>query len=164
MMKKAKTLLTALTATAMLATCAVSFAAWDQLTATSSGTVTFDKPITVTATQLGTLTPQQTSLETLPEASGTVTFSVEKPADKAVQLELAPVVKNGETDVSGQFDVAFSQTGADNGLTGAVDATVEASNQYTVTVKPKDTTEAKALTGTALTVEVTATLSEKSGS
>ena len=58
-MKKAKTLLTALTAAAMLATRAVSFAAWDQLSATSSGTVTFDKPITVATTDMGAMTPSR---------------------------------------------------------------------------------------------------------
>ncbi|MGI6200651.1 MAG: hypothetical protein ACOYJA_07785 [Christensenellales bacterium] len=160
-MKKAKTLLTALTAAAMLATCAVSFAAWDQLSATSSGTVTFDKPITVATTDMGAMTPQQTALGDLPVATGTVTFTVEKPADKEVELNLAPVVKNGETDVTDKFDVAISQDGADNGLTGNTDAKVDASNVYKVTVTPKDSAEAKALADTPLTVDVTATLAAK---
>ena len=58
------------------------------------------------------------------------------------------MVKNGETDVTDKFDVAISQEGADNGLTGNTDAKVDASNVYKVTVTPKDSAEAKALADT----------------
>ena len=49
---KKSTLLSLLTAGAVIATSAGTFAAWDTTTATSTGTLTIDKPVTVTVSAL----------------------------------------------------------------------------------------------------------------
>ena len=49
---KKSTLLSLLTAGAVIATSAGTFAAWDQTTATVTGELTIDKPVTVTVSAL----------------------------------------------------------------------------------------------------------------
>ena len=157
-----KQMLGLLTAGAIVVTTAGSFAMWDTLTATSTGTVTLDKPITVTATA-GTYTSGVRTLDerntyTAPD----VTFNVTNTeALSTSTLTLAPVVKIGETDVSGDFVVVIKDSDG-TALNQNKDTSVEATNKYTVELTPIETPSQDvmdaAANSTAVTVEITGTL------
>lgn len=154
---KKSTLLSLLTAGAVIATSAGTFAAWDTTEATSSGELSFDSPVTIATTS--TPTYAQTETRTYgekPVATGTVDFNVSGSGGKA-NLKLNAVVKDKTTDavVSG-VDVTFKKGSTD--LTTGVDKNVtDAANSYTVTITPTSDDATEALTK-ALKVEVTGTL------
>lgn len=157
---KKSTLLSLLTAGAVIATSAGTFAAWDQTTATSTGELSFDKPVTIATTS--TPTYAQTGTRTYgekPVATGNVEFNVSGTGNKA-KLTLTAVVKDKTTDevVSG-VDVTFKKGSTD--LENGIDDTVaDASNTYTVTLTPSSDNASEALTN-SLKVEVTGTLENK---
>ena len=150
-------------ASAIVVTVAGSYAAWDQLTATSSSTVTFDRVTVATGEVDATLAAaERTALNVLPSYSGTVNFTIDGiPDGKHGTLNLAPTVKNGNTALStDDYDLKITQ-----GETEVPDNTdtvtsTDSTKVYTVTVTPKETDIAKALAdnSTELTVEITATL------
>lgn len=156
-MRKAKLLLTLAMAAAVVSTAAVSFAQWDTLSAQTSKTVTLANPITVTASQ--TDYTETRELDKVPTYTSTVTIgaaNVSLPADKQATLTLVPTVTSDGTNVSDQVDVVIAQ--GNTTLANGVDSTVEASNEYTVTVTPHNDAAAT-LGGKPIVVEVTATLS-----
>lgn len=158
-----KGLLSLLTVAAVVVTTVGSFAVWDTLTATSNGTLTLAKPIEVTTADMGALTETR-AYEQAPEYAQNVTFEVaDVPADDTVQLALDCAVKkaDGTTDVTDKFDIEIKEKDGTALSTGDIDTTVTASNEYTVTITPKDTDDAKALAdGTGLKVAVTGKLTE----
>lgn len=155
-----KSMLGLLTASAIVATTVGSFAVWDTLETTSTGSLTVRKPVVVSTQAMANFT----SLEEggMPVYSTPVTFNVaDLPASEtASTLTLTPEIKNGDTDVTDKFNVTIVGTG-DDALTDNVDSKVGAANNYTVKVTPNDTAEAKALADTALTVNIKATLDAK---
>lgn len=162
-MRKAKLLLTLAMAAAVVSTAAVSFAQWDTLSATATGTVTLDSPVTVTATTATGVTYDAASRElgVAPAYEGKVTFATDTasfPAGKTPQLDLSTKVMNGEADVTNDFTVAYAKKD-DQTFTGSTDKSVDASNEYTVTLTPNgDAAPDYADGSTALTVTVTAEL------
>lgn len=157
-MKMPKFLITGVAALAVVSTAASSFAQWDTLTATATGTVTIDKPITVTAETLSLTGNNATrDLDVAPEYTSTVTIKTEGAPD-GTKLTLVPEVKTADgTGVTDKFTVELSGTG-DNALTSNVDSKVDAENTYSVKVTPKDNAVADG--ATVYTVNVTATLSK----
>lgn len=154
---KKSTLLSLLTAGAVIATSAGTFAAWDTTVATSTGTLSFDSPVTIATTS--TPTYAQTGTRTYgekPVATGTVDFNVAGTGGKA-KLKLNAVVKDKTTDavVSG-VNVTFKKGSTD--LTTGIDENVtDAANVYTVTITPTSDDATEDLTK-PLKVEVTGTL------
>lgn len=154
-----KSMLGFMTASAIVVTTVGSFAVWDTLTETSSGTLTVANPIVVTAADMGQMTETRT-WEKVPEYEGSVTFEVAGLNDTTnTMLTLDPVLKNGEVAVdTNKYDITITQTEAENGLGGMIDSKVEQSNEYKVVVTPK--AEAIDLAGKELTLEVTGTLAQ----
>ena len=155
-----KSMLSFLTVSAIVATTVGSFAVWDPLETTSTGTLSVASPIVVSTAEMAPLTETRTWDE-VPTYTGNVEFTVEglaKPED--AQLTLTTALKEGDTIIdSSKYDVEITQTDADSGLTGGVDSNVGASNEYQVVVKPK--ADATDLGGKTLKLEVTGTLAKK---
>lgn len=162
MKKKLISIVTVCTVTAAIAG---SYAAWDTMSDTASGSVTIRNPITVNVGELAAFT--ETEVDGTPNyTSNTSVTLAEVPAAKQgnVELKLEPKVMNGSTDVSSKVDVTLTQEGDTLTASGAaqLDSQLDftSANTYKVTVKPKD--GATDIAGEALTVSVTATLQEKS--
>lgn len=163
-----KSMLGLLTASAIVVTTVGSFAAWDALTTTSTSNLTVRKP-TVVSTAAISFT-EADNAEKMPVSTGTVTFSVKGLPENSDSTKLTisdPVVKQGNNDVTTNFDVTITGQGDDTltpvaGSATSEDTTVGASNTYTVTVTPKDEEAAKTLveTNNQFTVEVGATLTK----
>lgn len=155
-----KSMLGFMTASAIVVTTVGSFAVWDKLSDTATGTVTFAKPVAVTATPIAMFNEERMIDGTVPTYSADVTFNVaDIPEGKKGELTLSGVLKNGVTDVSSDdYSIEFTQE--DNSVTESVDTTVDNNkdNVYNVKITPKDTDGAKDLAGKALSVEVTGTL------
>ncbi len=135
---KKSTLLSLLTAGAVIATSAGTFAAWDTTEATAEmGTVEF-KQVNVSAAVSATLTTTRNGIQNdLPEATGTFTVSTTNIDELGnTKLTFTPVVKEGDTTIDpSNYSVQIKDNGTD--VTSG-DSAVEASNTYTVTVKPTD--------------------------
>lgn len=172
-MRKAKLLLTLAMAAAVVSTAAVSFAQWDTLSATATGTVTLTKPIVVTASKDETYSVASKDANTgVSTYSGEVTIAAaDVPASQkdTTQLELTPKVSDGSTDVTSNFTVTVEKDGATAGTVTATGNTTTdaapdltgANNTYTVKLVPNDDDATKALAGRALNVEVEAKLTTK---
>lgn len=161
MKKKLISIVTVCTVTAAIAG---SYAAWDTMSDTASGSVNIRKPITVDVGNLAAFT--ETEVDGTPNyTSSTAVTLTDVPDAKHnnVQLKLEPKVMDGATDVSEKVDVVLSQDGDTLAASGnaLIDSTLDftAANTYKVTVKPKD--GATDIAEKALTVSVTATLEEK---
>lgn len=135
---KKSTLLSLLTAGAVIATSAGTFAAWDQTEAKAEmGSVEF-KQVNVSAAVSATLATTRNGIQNdLPEATGTFTISATNINELSnTKLTFTPVVKDGETTIDpSNYSVEIMDSGTD--VTSG-DTTVEASNTYTVTVKPTE--------------------------
>lgn len=158
---KKSTLLSLATAGAIVATSVGTFAAWDTTDATSTGTVNFGTPVTVTAGTAPTYETANRSLNVAPTSKGTVSFKVKDEKGLASTLKLSATVPDAQKDL---VDVTFEKDGvAGTAITEDTavikDGTTE--NKYTVIVKPKsginDTDLAK-LNNTDISVDVKATL------
>ena len=161
-----KGLLSLLTVAAVVVTTVGSFAVWDVLDATSTGTLTMtDKAVIVSTTSAPTYEETAGELGVAPVYQADVVFNVENvPDPNNVQLALDCSIKNGENSVKDHFTVAVTEADGASGLSGLTDADVtEGANSYHITITPDDTDDARALAeaGTALTVDVKGTLSEK---
>lgn len=158
---KNQTILSLLTAGAIVATSAASFAAWDKTTETASGKLNVANPVDIVSSPIADFAAGTRALDAAPEYTSTVKFNV-KTSSLVDTLTLNTEIKKADsTVVTDNFTVTYEQTGADNGLTGAVDKTiVDGDNEYTVKITPNDTEAAKALAGADLTVNVTGTLSK----
>lgn len=162
-----KQLLGILTAAAIVVTTVGSFAVWDTLSANTSGTLTLEKPVTVsaeggTAYSAGTRT---LGVENTYEASD-VTFKVENNVANT-QLKLDPKVTIGSgesaTDVTDQFTIAIKK--GDAAVADNTDPNPDATNTYSVSLTPVDNAKAEVINaandGTVLNVQITGTLSVK---
>lgn len=157
---KKSTLLSLLTAGAVIATSAGTFAAWDQTTVTSTGDLKIDKPVTVTATNLK-LNRENGLSENAPTYKGTVTVS-------AKDLPSSVTSANYEITYVAKAYLADDDTKATvNGVTATAiekEPVTELGQDHTVEVTVNTTEDAKTIADgtTALKVDVTATLQEKS--
>lgn len=170
-MRKAKFLLTLAAAAAVMSTAAMSFAQWDTLKATATGTVTLAKPIVVTASANTSYTSNsKDNASGAPIYTGDITVAAADVPDASktgVEMKLTPKVsKSDGTDVTTNFVVSVEKGGAD--LTADAGTATDTAptldgtdNTYTVTLVPNDTDEAKALAGEELNVKVEAELATK---
>lgn len=164
---KKTTLLSLLTAGAIVATGAGTYAAWDKLEDTSeAATVTFRSPVTV---DVATFTLSQTdNLGGMPSASGEVTINVQDKESKTGKLTIIPTVTGGTGATNDDFDITLTDTTAEhstvqpegNSSTGFIDSDIIAANTYTVTITPKAGSESKAQ-GSPVSVTLRAQLSSK---
>lgn len=163
-----KKMLGLLTAGAIVVTTAGSFAVWDQLEATSTGTVTLDKPVTVTAAGGTQYTSTGHTLGVVSNYAATdVTFNIANVTEyKNVELQLTPEVKAGGTDVTEKFNIVVKEdvSGTPTEVKDAKDTTLSSSNAYTITLTPKNGDDTDLIGyangNTPLDVTVTGTLSE----
>lgn len=160
MKTKKSTLLSLATAAAIVATTFGTYAMWDTTTDSASANLTLRKPVVVKAQSLADFSTTD-EYGTTPSYTSDVTFNVDNVDQvKNAKITLDTVVKQGQTDVTENFDIIYTEVGG-TGLADNVDSAVTDSNKYTVKVTPKDTTDAKALaTDNALTVEVSGALSK----
>ena len=155
---KKSTLLSLLTAAAVIVTTAGTYAVWDTLTASTTESITFRNPVTVQVNPEYTLTETAASLGVDPSASGDVTFTVSDANSLAKQLKIVPSVSGGTASTS---DFDFTITDKNNLSTalsgdassGFVDTTLD-STIYTVTVTPKNNSVARQ----EVSITLTATL------
>lgn len=160
---KKSTLLSLLTAGAVIATSAGTFAAWDTTTATSTGTLTIDKPVTVTVSDF-TLTRDGglSTGENLPTYKGEVKV-------KAEDLPASVTADKYEITYNANAYLATDDTNKApvEGITVTPNETtsVGLNQEHTVEVTVAVTNEAAAKTlaenSTQLKVDVTATLEAK---
>lgn len=158
-MKKYK-LLSLLTAIAIVITTTCTYAAWDSLSAETDGSVTFRNPVTVTVNQNYTLEQESAELDKTPTASGTVSFAVSNKDSLADTLTIVPTVSGGSATVDNfEFEIVdkddSSKKLTGDASNGFVDKSLNSTN-YTVKVTPKTTD----ISGQAITVKLTATLSK----
>ena len=130
-----------------------TFAAWDQLSDTQTGTVTFKKPVVVTVDKLTFENDSRALGDTLPTATAPVTIKVaELPegAEEKYELQITPAVTGTNA----------SQVEVDQASTVALDELVD--DSYTTNVKVTAKDDALDGAGTEVySVEVEAKLVEK---
>lgn len=170
---KKSTLLSLLTAGAVIATSAGTFATWDTLEANAAaGSITFDRiNVTATATQQLALVNDGQTFHTTAAQSANAKINVDLssvPADittndKAV-LTFTPVVKDSSNQIidSAKYTLTIKDTDGTTTLNNNKDTSLSSSatNSYEVVVTPTDT----ALAGQALTLSVDVALSEATAS
>lgn len=95
---KKSSLLSLLTATAIVATSAGTYAAWDKLDATSTGSITVaKKSVEVTAENMAAFTETNTLGATSVNYAGVAKFNVEDKESKIIGLVAEVEVKDGTT-------------------------------------------------------------------
>lgn len=144
---KKSSLLSLLTAAAIVTTSAGTFAAWDNLTATSTGTLSVpNDSVEVTKVDMGTIAVKTNALEGSEVVfAGEASFTVTDAGDKIGSLNVVPEVKDGDTVINDAGKVEVTAT--------PQAAYAKGSNKYDVVLKVKDST----LAGKTLTVSLTAT-------
>lgn len=162
-MKKTK-LLSLLTAIAAVVTTAVTYAVWDILSDSSSATVSFRNPVTISVNDTYTLTNDQPALNTIPSASGDISFNISDENNLAKSLKLIPKVTGVENCTADDFTFEITDKDDSNKMltgdstSGFSDSTLESTN-YTIKVTPKDSSSIK-IAGKSLNIQLEATLSE----
>lgn len=148
---KKSTLLSLATAGAIVATSMGTFAAWDTMSVSTSGTVTLRNPITIEAPAMLAATETANYGET-PTYESKAEFTVTNAPTTGYKLTPSVVVKNGENTVT-DADVTVAVLDDKESA-----ADVNGVHKVTITMTPKDTVAAKTLAGQELTVEVTGTI------
>ena len=158
---KKQTLLSLMTATAIVGTSAVSFAAWDVTSASKDATLTMANPVSIELADLS-FAEGNRALGELPTYTSNVDFKVTT-SNLADTLTLSTsVTETTDGDMTDKFTVTFAEESGGTGLTGLVDSTLtQGDNKYTVTLTPKNEEAANAVKGKTLTVKVTGALSKK---
>lgn len=168
---KKSTLLTVASVGAVALTSAMTFAAWDNLEATTESTVTFTQ-VDVTQDQALTLKKDSgRALGSIPTATGTMAVKIEDNGNEftAADTELkivpdlsGPGITNSDFDVTVYSGTGESKTLLTDGIddTPTFGATAET---YTVVVTPKDASKTT-IVDNEVTVKLTSTLSAKAGS
>lgn len=159
---KKSTVLSLATAGAIVATSLGTFAAWDSLNATSTGTLQVGNPVTISA---AAATYDETHiLGQDPVYTSEVTFNVDKAGQTVSELDVTNIAvyasddEQKATPMTDSFTITIAGAAGD---TGAVpsgptmkDTSVEDKNTYTVTLTPKDTS----LQGKEFVVDVEASI------
>ena len=160
---KKSTILSLATAIAVVGTSAFTFAVWDQLDATNTGTLSLASPVKLSSANPVTYTTADNTLSTdAPTYSSDVTFEVNDVTTKAITSLEITNVKVYEKDDTEKIDLANDFTISIKGATGnegvtqtgltATDSSVEKENKYTIELTPKDDNHA----GKDLSVDVMA--------
>lgn len=160
---KKSTLLSLLTAGAVIATSAGTFAAWDKLSDVSTGKLSFDKPVTVTAEKMS-FTQSSRALKENPVATANATFNISNvPTDKIDGIKLTATVLSGETNVTDQVNITIKKNNVPVNASGLDDSVAAGENTYSVEVTPKADTEVVSDSNllNELTVNVTGELQTK---
>lgn len=158
---KKKTLLTFATAAAICATTVGSYAAWDQLSASTSGDLTVNR-IAVSATQSMTNSTADRAIDANPTFTSNATFdlsSAAKYSSKISGFQLAVEVKNGGTIVDPtNYTVSVKKGGTE--VTNLLDnnPTYAVEQSYEVVVTLKDEYASTVTAEQTLTVNVTGEL------
>lgn len=165
---KKSTLLTVASVGAVALTSAMTFAAWDNLTAETTTTVTFNK-VNVSQKSDLTLIKDTRELDAAPSATGQMEVKIEDKGQEFsgknnTKLEIVPTI-SGEGVTQDNYTVAIYSGTDTTGtlLVGGVDDTPtygETGETYTVVVTPNSNTDVDK----AVTVKLTSTLSAKAGS
>lgn len=143
---KKSTLLSLATAGAIVATSVGTFAAWDQMDATSNGTVKLRNPVTVTATPM-TTTTEVANYGGIPTYTSIATFTVVDAPDTGYELTSNVILKDGDAVVpASDVDVSVVDSNSNADVNGV--------HNLTVTITPADSESAKALAGKTLSVNV----------
>lgn len=171
---KKSTLLTVASVGAVALTSAMTFAAWDNLTATTTDTVTFDR-INVTATTTIPMTVKPRTPGTLNTETVSATSEIEvdltSVKDDGLKtntvLKLEPSVKANEEPIpTEEYDITIEDNGetlvAVNGIYTDENITFNNNNnKYTVTITPKVKNDgSSSIIDKELTVAVKATFQE----
>lgn len=169
-----KKLLGFMTAGAIVVTMAGSYAAWDKLSDTKSASLTLDKPVTTElALTNSTFTAGTRVLGEANTYTDSVTFKIDgiPTTDPATKVDVAftPIIKNGDVDVSENFDVIVSKTDGETAtpLEGNIEKDVNnGESTYKIEITPTDAaasneTLVNNLSAQALSVEITGTLSKE---
>lgn len=145
-----KSMLGFMTASAIVVTTVGSFAVWDKLSDTATGTVQLDSAVVVdiaeealsytpvTRTELGDTAPTYTSEPVAIKAAGV-------PADMATTLTFTPNVTVEGRDVTGEFKVEVLDSNTDTPVSKvefANPAAAMAGGSYKVSIQPTDATYA----------------------
>lgn len=157
---KKSTILTFATAAAVLATSAGTFAAWDKISDTQTGTLTYANSVTINETlDAPAKVTYDLGTETIPDAQANVTFKVDDKDKRAGVLTVVPTVKQGEADLVTEGKVKVTVKKGGEALVDNKDSSIAENNDYTVVITPTDTATFNDLNGA--TLSVTGTLSEK---
>ena len=164
---KKSTLLSLLTTAAIVTTTAGTYAVWDNSTATTtSGNISFRKPVTVTVDQNYNLTKTPAALDTVESASSDVSFTItNNDGELAKKLKLTPSISKNSYGISIEdFNISIKhKDGLQESLSDEGGYFLDDSlttTDYTITVTPKADT-AERITKVAdknINVELTATL------
>lgn len=145
---KKSTILTFATAAAVLATSAGTFAAWDVMDATATGTVTLRNPAVVSTEDLTTFASENESTYGAdPVYKSTATFNITGVPTTGYELKVTPVVKDGNGDI------ATNLVKVDATVQGSADITDNNAKTVDVQVTALKDGESS-LAGKNLTVEV----------
>lgn len=155
---KKSTLLSFATAAAIVVTSAGTFAAWDKMSGTASGTIDFRDPIAVKLPSEPLTFTKTEVVETLPSATTDVAVTLENMPDatalEGYTLKYTAVVK--KVSDSEIIDKQFYTSVFSDNKQGELE---DGSHNVKVTIKPTDMAGADVLAN-EITVEVTATLSK----
>lgn len=160
---KKSTILSLATAIAVVGTSAFTFATWDQLEATNTGTLSLASPVKLSSGNPVTYTTADNTLSTdAPTYSSDVTFEVNDVTTKTItSLEITSVkvyenADSEKTDLADNFTISIDGTTDNTGVTQSegkvIDSSVETENKYTIKLTPKNDTYA----GKELSVDVMA--------
>lgn len=159
---KKSTLLSLLTAGAVIATSAGTFAAWDTTSASVNQTLTLDKPVTVTATNLNVSRTSTVDGTTLPKYTGTAKVNVSNLPNTVstdnYEIVYTPTVVEADSNdpiTTDDIEVKAVDDGANASLAGEHTVNVE------VMVKDTDAAKKLANDGTEIKVTVEAVLQSK---
>ncbi|GAA0799450.1 hypothetical protein GCM10008910_25750 [Faecalicatena orotica] len=160
-----KKILGFVTAGAIVVTMAGSYAVWDSLEDTASGSLTIDKPVTLTASALTYNVEDRTWDEVPTYTSEPVTFAatdVPTGTTAKVTAKVAVYDKEGEdkSDITNKFDVKIDNTALNESIT-SVEKNLDSENKatFSVTLTPKET-EKDSVGGQKVFVDVTGALSK----
>lgn len=162
-MKKSK-LLSVLTAGAVIATTAGTYAVWDKLNAeTTAQAVEFRNPVTVAIDTDLSVKKDNTGLGQTPTATGTASFTVDNEDGLAKKLVLKPVIESEHGITTNDFDFSVFDGDSSSGtpiigdaVGGFADNSLESLN-YTIQITPKNADNIK---GKNVKLKLTAELTE----
>lgn len=170
---KSSSILSLVTAAALVTTIGTSFAAWDVLssTATPAGiTIANKTEVTADATEINWSGANGTSLANTgvvggsDKITGKLTVTVKGGTEDKMDLALTTKdIKIDGTDVTDKVNIVFTDDNEGNKEVNNTDKddTLTETNTYTVTVTPKDGADLSAYASKQLTFDITATATAK---
>ncbi|MGX8852750.1 hypothetical protein [Amedibacillus sp. YH-ame10] len=136
---KKTSLLSLLTAGAIVATSAGTYAVWDTTQAEATATLTINKAINIDAGTLSAFVPTSLSGITndAPKYTSTLTFNIETD-QRANKVTFTPTIKDdSDTNITTDFNIEIKD-GATSLTNNIDDEIANGDNTYTIEVTPKD--------------------------